>query len=326
MSENAYIIMVLFFVLFVLILMSFDFQDDIHKWLKHRAQRKKQSNVPEEAERAEGSSSEDLWEEIMRENQREQREQLEARSRDQHTTAELRRIRMMRESREEMLRNYHEQMEEQRHQRNNTTQVDYDYHHMGSWNMADSPNTHRASAYKQGDVVRLHFPEDQRNHIRQLLHGQVVRLDSPREDYAGEWYCSLVDPTTMPEAFRVRRVCVREYFFVPAEPEPDTFVVGDVVRLEFPEHERFIHGDYSWQHPRQTTEGMLHGQYVILKRQHPGAPYLWDVAILNEADCPPSMIGRQLVVRQKYFIKKQPAPAIVYPKKVKLTEGGLPKL
>lgn len=326
MSENAYIIMVLFFVLFVLILMSLDFQDDIRKWLKRRAQRKKQSNVSKEAERTEGSSSEDLWEEIMRENQREQREQLEARSRDQRTMAELRRIRMMRESREEMLRNYHEQMEEQRHRRNNnTTQNNYVHHYMGSWNMADSPNTHRASAYNQGDVVRLHFPEGQRDHIRQLLHGQVVRLDSPREDYAGEWYCSFVNPTTMPEAFRVRRVCIHECYFAPAAPEPDTFVVGDVVRLEFPERERFVHGDYSWQ-LRQTTEGMLHGHYVILRHQHPGAPHLWDVSILNEADCPPNLIGRQLVAREKDFIKKQPAPAKAYPKKVKLTEGGLPKL
>ena len=252
MSENAYIIMVLFFVLFVLILMSLDFQDDIRKWLKRRAEKKRQSDVSEEAERAEGSSSEDLWEEIMRENQREQWEQLEARERDQRTMAELRRIRMMRESREEMLRNYHEQMEEQRHRRdNNTTQGDYVHHHMGTWNMADSPRPTEA---------------------------------------------------------------------------PAPFTVGDIVKLEFPEHERFIHGDYSWQHPRQTTEGLLHGQYVILRHQHPGAPYLWDVAVLNEADCPPSMIGRQLVVREKYFIKKQPAPAIVYPKKVKLTEGGLPKL
>ena len=60
MSENAYIIMVLFFVLFVSTLMSLDFQDDIRKWLKHRAQRKRQSNVSKEAERTEGSSSLDI--------------------------------------------------------------------------------------------------------------------------------------------------------------------------------------------------------------------------------------------------------------------------
>lgn len=337
MSENAYIIMVLFFVLFVLILMSLDFQDDIRKWLKRRAEKKEQSNVSEEAERTEERPKVDIWEEMQRTNREELRQREEAIARDVRTWEELQRVRLLRESREEMMRNFHEQTQEQREQRrarSNTTRTNTSYHNattgnmynMGTWNMADSPNTHRASAYNQGDVVRLHFPEGQRDHMGQLLHGQVVRLDSPREDYAGEWYCSFVNPTTMPEAFRVRRLCVREYFFVPAEPEPDTFVVGDVVRLEFPEHERFIHGDYSWQHPRQTTEGMLHGQYVILRRQHPGAPYLWDVAILNEADCPPSMIGRQLVVRQKYFLKKQPAPAIVYPKKVKLTEGGLPKL
>ena len=318
MSENAYIIMVLFFVLFVSTLMSLDFQDDIRKWLKHRAQRKRQSNVSKEAERAEGSSSLDICEEIERARREELHQQIEAREQEYRIVETTRRMRELRDARESMRANL-------THVYGNTTQVDYDYHHMGSWNMADSPNTHRASAYNQGDVVRLHFPEDQRNHIRQLLHGQVVRLDSPREDYAGEWYCSLVNPTTMPEAFRVRRVCVREYFFVPAEPEPDTFVVGDVVRLEFPEHERFIHGDYSWQR-RQTTEGLLHGQYVILRHQHPGAPYLWDVSILNKADCPPSLIGRQLVAQEKYFIKKQPAPAKAYPKKVKLTEGGLPKL
>ena len=318
MSENAYIIMVLFFVLFVWALMSLDFKDDIRKWLKHRAKRKKQSNVPEEAQRTEGSSSLDIYEEIERARREELHQQIEAREQEYRIVETTRRMRELRDARESMRAN-------QTHVYGNTTQVDYDYHHMGSWNMADSPNTHRASAYNQGDVVRLHFPEGQRGHIRQLLHGQVVRLDSPREDYAGEWYFSLVDPTTMPEAFRVRRVCVRECYFAPAEPEPDTFVVGDVVRLEFPEHERFIHGDYSWQH-RQTTEGMLHGQYVILKHQHPGAPYLWDVSILNKADCPPSLIGRQLVAREKYFIKKQSAPAKAYPKKVKLAEGGLPKL
>ena len=318
MSENAYIIMFLFFVLFGSTLMSLDFQDDIRKWLKHRAQRKKQSNVSKEAERTEGSSSLDIWKEIERTRREELRQQIEAREQEYRIVETTRRMRELRDARESMRANL-------THVYGNTTQNNYVHRYMGSWNMADSPNTHRASAYKQGDVVRLHFPEDQRNHIRQLLHEQVVRLNSPREDYAGEWYCSLVNPTTMPEAFRVRRVCVREYFFVPAEPEPDTFVVGDVVRLEFPEHERFIHGDYSWQH-RQTTEGMLHGQYVILRHQHPGAPYLWDVSILNKADCPPSLIGRQLVAREKYFIKKQSAPVKAYPKKVKLTEGGLPKL
>lgn len=317
MSENAYIIMVLFSVLFVSTLMSLDFQDDIRKWLKHRAQRKRQSNVSKEAERTEGSSSLDIYEEIERA-RREGLPATEAREQEYRIVETTRRMRELRDARESMRANL-------THVYGNTTQNNYVHRYMGSWNMADSPNTHRASAYKQGDVVRLHFPEGQRNHIRQLLHGQLVRLDSPREDYAGEWYCSFVNPTTMPEAFRVRRVCVREYFFVPAEPEPNTFVVGDVVRLEFPEHERFIHGDYSWQH-RQTTEGMLHGQYVILRHQHPGAPYLWDVSILNKADCPPSLIGRQLVAREKYFIKKQPAPAKAYPKKVKLTEGGLPKL
>ena len=318
MSENAYIIMVLFFVLFVWALMSLDFQDDIRKWLKHRAQRKRQSNVPEEAERAEGSSSLDIWEEIERARREELHQQIEAREQEYRIVETTRRMRELRDARESMRANL-------THVYGNTTQNNYVHRYMGSWNMADSPNTHRASAYKQGDVVRLHFPEDQRNHIRQLLHGQLVRLNSPREDYAGEWYCSLVNPTTMPEAFRVRRVCVRECFFAPAAPEPNTFVVGDVVRLEFPEHERFIHGDYSWQR-RQTIEGLLHGQYVILRHQHPGAPYLWDVSILNKADCPPSLIGRQLVAREKYFIKKQPAPAKAYPKKVKLTEGGLPKL
>ena len=187
----------------------------------------------------------------MQENQEEMRQQLEARRRDERTWEELRRIRDERINRQEHIRRAREEMEEQRQRRNNTTQGHYVHHHMGTWNMADSPRPTEA---------------------------------------------------------------------------PAPFTVGDIVKLEFPEHERFIYGDYSWQHPRQTTEGMLHGQYVILKRQHPGAPYLWDVAILNEADCPPSMIGRQLVVRQKCFIKKQPAPAIVYPKKVKLTEGGLPKL
>ena len=318
MSERAYIIMVLFFVLFVWALMSLDFKDDIRKWLKHRAKRKKQSNVPEEAQRTEGSSSLDIYEEIERARREELHQQIEAREQEYRIVETTRRMRELRDARESMRAN-------QTHVYGNTTQVDYDYHHMGSWNMADSPNTHRASAYNQGDVVRLHFPEGQRGHIRQLLHGQVVRLDSPREDYAGEWYFSLVDPTTMPEAFRVRRVCVRECYFAPAEPEPDTFVVGDVVRLEFPEHERFIHGDYSWQ-LRQTTEGMLHGHYVILRHQHPGAPHLWDVSILNEADCPPNLIGRQLVAREKDFIKKQSAPAKAYPKKVKLAEGGLPKL
>ena len=318
MSENAYIIMVLFFVLFVLILMSLDFQDDIRKWLKRRAQRKKQSNVSKEAERTEGSSSLDIWKEIERTRREELRQQIEAREQEYRIVETTRRMRELRDARESMRANL-------THVYGNTTQNNYVHHHMGSWNMADSPNTHRASAYSQGDVVRLHFPEDQRNHIRQLLHEQVVRLNSPREDYAGEWYCSFVNPTTIPEAFRVRRVCVRECFFAPAEPEPDTFVVGDVVRLEFPEHERFIHGDYSWQR-RQTTEGLLNGQHVILRHQHPGAPYLWDVSILNKADCPPSLIGRQLVAREKYFIKKQSAPAKAYPKKVKLTEGGLPKL
>lgn len=318
MSENAYIIMVLFFVLFVLILMSLDFQDDIRKWLKRRAEKKKQSNVPEEAERAEGSSSLDIWEEIERARREELHQQIEAREQEYRIVETARRMRELRDARESMRANL-------THVYGNTTQHNYVHRYMGSWNMADSPNTHRASAYNQGDVVRLHFPEGQRDHIGQLLHEQVVRLDSPREDYAGEWYCSFVNPTTMPEAFRERRVCVREYFFVPAEPEPNTFVVGDVVRLEFPEHERFIHGDYSWQR-RQTIEGMLHGQYVILRHQHPGAPHLWDVSILNKADCPPSLIGRQLVAREKYFIKKQPAPAKAYPKKVKLTEGGLPKL
>lgn len=317
MSENAYIIMVLFFVLFVLTLMSLDFQDDIRKWLKHRAQRKRQSNVSKEAERAEGSSSLDIYEEIERA-RREGLPATEAREQEYRIVETTRRMRELRDARESMRANL-------THVYGNTTQNNYVHRYMGSWNMADSPNTHRASAYNQGDVVRLHFPEDQRNHIRQLLHGQVVRLNSPREDYPGEWYCSFVNPTTMPEAFRVRRVCVREYFFVPAEPEPDTFVVGDVVRLEFPERERFVHGDYSWQ-LRQTTEGMLHGHYVILRHQHPGAPHLWDVSILNEADCPPNLIGRQLVAREKDFIKKQPAPAKAYPKKVKLTEGGLPKL
>ena len=318
MSENAYIIMVLFFVLFVSTLMSLDFQDDIRKWLKHRAQRKRQSNVSKEAERTEGSSSLDICEEIERARREELHQQIEAREQEYRIVETTRRMRELRDARESMRANL-------THVYGNTTQNNYVHRYMGSWNMADSPNTHRASAYNQGDVVRLHFPEGQRDRIRQLLHGQVVRLDSPREDYAGEWYCSFVNPTTMPEAFRVRRVCVREYFFVPAEPEPNTFVVGDVVRLEFPEYERFIHGDYSWQ-PRHTTEGLLHGQYVILRHQHPGAPYLWDVSILNKADCPPSLIGRQLVAREKYFIRKQSAPAKAYPKKVKLTEGGLPKL
>lgn len=251
MSERAYVVGILFFFLLAFLALVFDVDTEIKNWLSLRAQRKRNSNASKEAERTEGNSSLDIWEEIMCKNQREQREQLEARSRDQHIMAELRRIRMMRESREEMLRNYHEQMEEQRHRRNNTTQGDYVHYHMGTWNMADSPRPTEA---------------------------------------------------------------------------PAPFTVGDIVKLEFPEHERFIHGDYSWQHPRQTTEGMLHGQYVILRHQHPGAPHLWDVSILNKADCPPSLIGRQLVVREKYFIKKQPAPAKAYPNKVKLTEGGLPKL
>ena len=318
MSEIAYVVGILFFFLLTFLALIFEVDRTMQRWLHKRAKDKEPSDVSKEAERAEGSSSLDIWEEIERARREELHQQIEAREQEYRIVETTRRMRELRDARESMRANL-------THVYGNTTQVDYDYHHMGSWNMADSPNTHRASAYNQGDVVRLHFPEDQRNHIRQLLHGQVVRLDSPREDYAGEWYCSLVNPTTMPEAFRVRRVCVREYFFVPAAPEPDTFVVGDVVRLEFPEHERFIHGDYSWQR-RQTTEGLLHGQYVILRHQHPGAPYLWDVSILNKADCPPSLIGRQLVAREKYFIKKQPAPAKAYPKKVKLTEGGLPKL
>lgn len=318
MSERAYTVIILFSILLSFLALSFDVDGTIQRWLHKRAEDKEQSDVPEEAERAEGSLSLDIWGEIERARREELHQQVAAREQEYRIVETARRMRELRDAQEAMRAN-------QTHVYGNTTQNNYVHHYRGTWNMADSPNIHRASAYNQGDVVRLHFPEDQRDHIGHLLHEQVVRLDSRREDYDGEWYCSFVNPTTMPEAFRERRVCVRECYFAPA-PDPNAFVVGDVVRLEFPLQERDVSGDYSWQHPRQTTEGMLHGQYVILKRQHPGAPYLWDVAILNEADCPPSLIGRQLVAREKYFIKKQPAPAKAYPKKVKLTEGGLPKL
>lgn len=259
MSERVYVAVVLFFILLSFLALAFDVDTEIKNWLFLRAQRKRNSNVSEEAERTGGSQPFDLWEEIMQENQEEMRQQLEARERDERTWEEIRRIRDDRFARQEHIRQAREEMSRQQ----NTTQTNSTYHNatsggfynMGSWNMADSPR-----------------------------------------------------PTEAPASYHV----------------------GDIVKLEFPPREQNIPGDYSWQRPRQTLEGLLHGQHVILGQPDPrnddsDLPRLWNCSILNAADCPPNLIGERLLLSEKYFIKK-PAPAVVYPKKVQLKEGGLPKL